>query len=419
MKIPWVATQGIFLFNFKIYIVMKKEDLLKDDFLKQFKSGEELHDFLKQLQKRGIEKMLEGELDGHLGYSKNEKSDNTNARNGYSEKKVRTSLGESNIHVPRDRDASFNPMIVPKRGNMVDGIENVIVSLYAKGMSNSDIEEQIREVYNFDVSTSTISRITDTITNDIVAWQNRPLESVYLIVWMDGIVFKVRENSKVINKTVYIAVGLKRDGKKEVLGLWLGKNESAAFWMSVLTDMRARGVEDILITATDNLNGFTDTIRTVFPESKTQICVVHQIRNATRYVVWKEKKAFTKDMKNIYNAPTKEAAKAALDDFDSVWGDKYSYAIKSWRENWEDLTVFFEFPLEIRKIIYTTNLIENLNGKIRKYTKNKLSFPTDQAVIKSVYLATREATKKWSMPIRNWGIILNQFLIIFEKRVQI
>jgi transposase-like protein len=398
---------------------MKKEDLLNDDFLKQFQSGEELNDFLKQLQKRGIEKMLEGELDGHLGYDKNMKSDNPNARNGFSEKKVRTSMGESNIKVPRDRDASFNPMIVPKRGSMVDGLENIIVSFYAKGMSNSDIEEQISELYGFEVSTSTISRITDAVTNDIIAWQNRPLEPVYLIVWMDGIVFKVRENSKVINKTVYIAVGLKRDGKKEVLGLWLGKNESAAFWMSVLTDMRARGVEDILITATDNLNGFTDTIRSVFPDSKTQICVVHQIRNASRYVVWKDKKAFTRDMKNIYNAPTKDAAKAALEDFASIWEGKYSYAIKSWRENWEDLTVFFEFPLEIRKIIYTTNLIENLNGKIRKYTKNKLSFPSDQAVMKSVYLATREATKKWSMPIQNWGIILNQFLVIFEKRVQL
>lgn len=281
---------------------------------------------------------------------------------------MRTSFGESQIQVFRDRDASFNPMLVPKRGNMIDGIENVIVSLYAKGMSNSDIEEQIREVYNFEVSTSTMSRITDRITNDIVAWQNRPLEPVYLIVWMDGIVFKVRENSKVIHKTIYIAVGLSRDGQKEVLGLWLGKNESAAFWMSVLTDLKARGVDDMLITATDNLNGFTDTIKTVFPESKTQICVVHQILNATRYVVWKEKKEFTKDMKNIYNAPTKNAAEAALEDFSDKWKDKYSYAVKSWRDNWDELTVFFEFPVEIRKIIYTTNLIENLNGKIRKYT---------------------------------------------------
>lgn len=398
---------------------MKKEELINDEFFKQFSSGEELNGFLKQLQKRGIEKMLEGELDAHLGYEKGKISDSANARNGYDQKKIRSSFGESDIKVPRDRNATYNPMIVPKRENMVDGIENVIVSLYAKGMSNSDIEEQIREVYNFDISTSAISRITDRITGDIVAWQNRPLEPVYLIVWMDGIVFKVRENSKVVNKAIYIAVGLRRDGKKEVLGLWLGKSESASFWMSVLTDVKARGVEDILITATDNLNGFTDTIRNVFPESKTQICVVHQIRNACRYVVWKDKKSFTQDMKHIYNAPSREAAKAALEDFAMQWGNKYSYAIKSWRDNWEDLTVFFEFPLEIRKIIYTTNLIENLNGKIRKYTKNKLSFPTDEAVMKSVYLAVREATKKWSAPISNWGIILNQFLILYENRVRI
>jgi transposase-like protein len=398
---------------------MDKEQMLSDAFLKQFKTGEELSNFLAQLQKRGIEKMLEGELDAHLGYEKHEKTTTSNARNGFSSKRIKTSFGESEIQVPRDRDATFNPMLIPKRQSMVDGLENVIVSLYAKGMSVSDIEEQIREVYHFDISTSTISRITDAVSNDIIAWQNRPLDPVYLIVWMDGIVFKVRENSKVINKTIYLAVGLNRDGKKEVLGMWLGKNESAAFWLGVLTDLKARGVEDILITATDNLNGFTQTIKNVFPQSQTQICVVHQIRNSARYVVWKDKKAFSVDMKLIYDAPTKQAAKAALEDFKNNWNHKYPYAIKSWEENWEELTVFFEFPLEIRKIIYTTNLIENLNGKIRKYTKNKLSFPTDEAVLKSVYLALREATKKWSMPIHNWGIILNQFLTIFENRVQL
>jgi len=398
---------------------MKKEDLLSDEFLSQFNNGEELNSFLSSLHKRGVEKILEGELDAHLGYDKHQKKKNDNGRNGYSKKTIKTDYGTAEISIPRDRDASFDPALVPKRKGMAEGIENVIISLYAKGMSNSDIEEQIREVYDIDVSTSTISRITDRITNDAVAWQNRPLEPVYLIVWMDGIVFKVRENSKVINKTVYIAVGLRRDGKKEVLGLWLGKNESAAFWMSVLTDMKARGVEDILITATDNLNGFTDTIKNVFPDSKTQICVVHQIRNATRYVVWKDKKAFTADMKHIYEAPNKEAALAALNDFAAKWESKYAYAIKSWKNNWDELTVFFEFPVEIRKIIYTTNLIENLNGKIRKYTKNKLSYPTDQAVMKSVFLAVREATKKWTMPIRNWGIILNQFLTIFDLRVRI
>lgn len=397
---------------------MKKEDLLNMDFLKQFKTGSELNDFINEIHKRGVEQLLEGELDAHLGYGKNQLSSNSNSRNGHLIKTIKSEKGELDILVPRDRDSTFNPVLVPKRKSIVEGIENVIISLYAKGMSNSDIEEQIRDVYNFEVSTSTISRITDRVTNDIVAWQNRPLESVYLIVWMDGIVFKVRENSKVINKTIYISVGLRKDGQKEVLGLWLGKNESASFWMSVLTDMRARGVEDILITATDNLNGFTDTIKTVFPLSTTQICVVHQIRNSMKYVVWKDKKEFTMDMKNIYDAPTKEAAKASLVDFSNKWNNKYSYAIKSWEQNWENLTAFFEFPIEIRKIIYTTNLIENLNGKIRKYTKNKLSFPTDEAVMKSAFLAIREATKKWSMPIRNWGIILNQFLIIFDDRIK-
>ena len=398
---------------------MDKEQMLSDAFLKQFKTGEELNSFLAELQKRGIEKILEGELDAHLGYDKHEKMPDSNSRNGYSKKKIKTSYGESQIQVPRDRDASFNPMLIPKRQSMVDGLENVIVSLYAKGMTVSDIEEQIREVYNFQVSTSTISRITDAVASDIIAWQNRPLESVYLVVWMDGIVFKVRENSKVVNKTIYLAVGLNRDGRKEVLGMWLGRNESASFWLGVLTDLKARGVEDILITATDNLNGFTETIKQVFPESNTQICVVHQIRNSSRYVVWKDKKAFTRDMKQIYDAPTKQAARAALEDLANTWGRKYPYAIKSWEDNWEELTVFFDFPLEIRKIIYTTNLIENLNGKIRKYTKNKLSFPTDEALLKSVFLALREATKKWTMPIHNWGLILNQFLTIFEKRVQL
>ena len=389
---------------------MKKEELLKSDFFKQFKTGEELNEFLNQIQKRGIEQLLEGELDAHLGYEKHQVSENSNYRNGHTTKNIKTTHGESEIFIPRDRDSTYNPMIVPKRKNIVEGIENVIISLYAKGMSNSDIEEQIREVYNFDVSTSTISRITDKISNDIIAWQNRALEPIYLIVWMDGIVFKVRENSKVINKTIYIAVGLRRDGLKEVLGLWLGKNESSAFWLSVLTDIKARGVEDIFITATDNLNGFTETIKTIFPNSTTQICVVHQIRNASKYVVWRDKKEFTNDMKEIYDAPTRQAARASLDDFSRKWNNKYSYAVKSWENNWENLTAFFDFPVDIRKIIYTTNLIENLNGKIRKYTKNKLSFPTDEAVLKSVFLALREATKKWTQPIRNWGIVFNQFL---------
>ncbi|RXM40416.1 IS256 family transposase [Chryseobacterium sp. CH21] len=400
--------------------MIDKEELLNNkDFYKSFKSGEDLTSFFKEMHKRAVEHMLDAELDSHLDNEKHQKSTTGNYRNGHGSKKIKSSFGESEIKVPRDREGNFEPALVPKRHNIIDGLENIIISFYAKGMSVSDIEEQIREMYDFEVSTSTISRITNAIASEVMSWQNRPLEDLYLIVWMDGIVFKVRENSKVINKTVYLAVGLNRDGRKEVLGMWLGKNESSAFWMGVLTDLKARGVEDILITATDNLNGFTQTILSVFPESKTQICVVHQIRNACKYVVWKDRKEFSADMKYIYTAPTKQAAEQALNDFADKWESKYSYAIQSWRNNWDELTVFFEFPLEIRKIIYTTNLIENLNGKIRKYTKNKMSFPTDDAVMKSVYLALKEATKKWTMPIQNWGIVLNQFMIIFEERLRL
>lgn len=400
--------------------MIDKEELLNNkDFYKSFKNGNDLSSFFKEMHKRAVEHMLEAELDAHLDNEKHQKSTSGNYRNGYGVKKIKTSYGDDDIKVPRDREGSFEPALVPKRHNIIEGLEKVIISFYAKGMSVSDIEEQIKEMYDFEVSTSTISRITNAVSSEAITWQNRPLEDLYLIVWMDGIVFKVRENSKVINKTVYLAVGLTREGKKEVLGMWLGKNESSSFWMSVLTDLKARGVEDILITATDNLNGFTQTIKSIFPQSQTQICVVHQIRNACKYVVWKDRKEFSADMKHIYTAPNKQAAEQALTDFATKWDSKYAYAIKSWKDNWDELTVFFDFPLEIRKIIYTTNLIENLNGKIRKYTKNKMSFPTDDAVLKSVYLALREATKKWSMPIHNWGIVLNQFVLIFEKRLRL
>lgn len=399
---------------------MTQEELLNSkDFYKSFKSGEDLTSFFKELHKRAVENMLNAELDAHLDNEKHQKTTTGNYRNGHGTKKIKSSFGESEIKVPRDREGSFEPALVPKRHNIIDGLENIIISFYAKGMSVSDIEEQIKELYDFDISTSTISRITNAVASEAIAWQNRPLEPQYLVVWLDGIVFKVRESSKVINKTVYLAVGLNREGRKEVLGMWLGKNESSSFWMGVLTDLKARGVEDILITASDNLNGFTQTIQSVFPQSQTQICVVHQIRNACKYVVWKDRKAFSSDMKHIYTAPSKQAAQAALNDFADKWEAKYSYAIKSWRDNWDELTVFFEFPLEIRKIIYTTNLIENLNGKIRKYTKIKMSFPTDDPVLKSVFLALKEATKNWSMPIQNWGIILNQFMCIFDHRIRL
>lgn len=400
--------------------MINKEELLQDkEFYKSFKNAGDLTSFFKQMHKQAVENMLEAELDAHLDTGKHQKTKDGNYRNGHGTKTIKTTFGEDEIKIPRDRGGSFQPALVPKRHNIIDGLENIIISFYAKGMSVSDISDQVRDLYNFEVSTSTISRITNNILEEMSAWQNRPLEDLYLIVWMDGIVFKVREDSKVIQKTIYLAVGLNREGKKEILGMWLGKNESSSFWMSVLTDLKVRGVEDILITATDNLNGFTQTIRTVFPKSQTQICVVHQIRNACKYVSYKERKEFAGDMKHIYTAPNREAGAKALNDFAQKWESKYSYAIKSWRDNWDELTVFYDFPVDIRKIIYTTNLIENLNGKIRKYTKTKMSYPTDDAVLKSVFLALRESTKKWTMPIRNWGIILNQFILIFEDRLKI
>ena len=397
----------------------EKQQFLQSGLLDGIKTQEELSRMLKELHSAALEAMLQGEMDNHLGYSKHQQSSSTNARNGTSSKHVKTEFGKSQIQVPRDRDSSFEPVVLPKHQSTATPIENIIISLYAKGMSVADIEDELQEIYGYKLSTSAISLITDKVNQRVLDWQNRPLEPVYCVVWMDGIVFKVRQSGKVVNKTIYLAVGLNREGYKELLGMWLGHNESAAFWQGVLTDLKARGVEDILVTVTDNLNGFTQSIKNVFPTADTQICVVHQIRNSARYVVWKDKKAFTADMKLIYNAPNKEMAEEQLNRFAQQWNDKYPYAIQSWKRNWDELTVFFDFPLEIRKIIYTTNLIENLNGKIRKYTKNKMAFPTDDALKKSVYLSLMQITKKWTKPIHNWGLILNQFLTIFENRVQL
>ncbi|MCC9139023.1 IS256 family transposase [Pontibacter silvestris] len=398
--------------------MISKDDLLTSEFLKQFRDSKDFNSFLEELYVRGTERMLEAELDQHLGYEKHaaEGRNSGNSRNGKTSKKLKSKYGEVEIEVPRDRASTFEPVLVPKRRGLAEGIEELVISLYAKGMSTRDIEEQLRELYGFNLSESAVSAITHKVSEDILEWQQRPLEPLYCIVWMDGMVFKVRHNGKVINKTIYLAVGLNQQGKKELLGMWLSESESAAFWVSVLTDIRARGTEDILITCTDNLNGFAQGIKSVFPQAATQVCVVHQIRNSCRYVVWKDKKAFASDMKAIYNAPTREMALVELERFEQVWGSKYPYAIKSWRANWQELTVFFDFPLEIRSIIYTTNLIENINGKIRKYTKSKGAFPDDNSVKKAVFLALREITKKWTQPQRNWGIILNQFVTLFPDR---
>ncbi|MEM6602391.1 MAG: IS256 family transposase, partial [Verrucomicrobiota bacterium] len=328
-----------------------KKQFLNSGVLDGIKTQEELSELLNGLHTAALEAMLHGEMEAHLGYPKNAKNGSTNARNGTSGKKLKSAYGESQLSVPRDREGSFEPMVVPKGQIMASPIEKIVISLYAKGMSVSDIEEELQEIYGYRLSTSAKSIITDRVHQEALDWQNRPLDPVYCVVWMDGMVFKVRQSGKVINKTIYLAVGLNREGYKEVLGMWLGHNESAAFWQGVLTDLKARGVQDILITVTDNLNGFTQSMKNVFPNADTQICVVHQIRNSARYVVWKDKKAFTADMKHIYNAPNKETAAQELERFAEKWNAKYPYAIQSWRNNWEELTVFFDFPLEIRKII--------------------------------------------------------------------
>ena len=396
-------------------------ELLSKEFLSQFKTEEDVSQFLKELHSQVLEQMLQGEMDAHLGYDKHSLSgqNSGNSRNGSYPKKIQTEHGDQAISIPRDRNSDFDPIVVPKHQSRGLSIERLVISLYAKGMSVSDIEDELRDIYKINLSTSAISIITNKVMQAASEWQNRPLERLYMVVWMDGIVFKVRDSGKIINKTVYLCVGLTSSGHKEVLGMWIGKNESSSFWMSVLTDLKARGVEDILITVTDNLNGFTDTIKSVFPESTTQICVVHQIRNSCKYVVWKDLKEFTADMKEIYTAVNRDQAAIVLTHFEQKWGSKYRHAVQSWQRNWDDLTAFFDFPVEIRKIIYTTNLIENLNGKIRKYTKTKMSFPTDDALRKSVWLALQEIQKKWTMPIRNWGLVMNQFLAIFENRIGI
>ena len=397
------------------------QELLSKEFLSQFRTEDDVSRFLSDLHAQVLEQMLEGEMDSHLGYEKHsaEGHNTGNSRNGSFPKKIQTQHGESVIQVPRDRQGEFDPVAVPKHQSRGLSIEKLVISLYAKGMSVSDIEDELRDIYGINLSTSAISIITNKVMQAASEWANRPLERLYMVVWMDGIVFKVRESGKVVNKTVYLCVGLNDRGYKEVLGMWLGKTESSSFWMSVLTDLKSRGVEDILITVTDNLNGFTDTIRAVFPQSTTQICVVHQIRNSSRYVVWKDMKEFTADMKEIYTSANRDQAASALAHFEQKWGSKYRHAVQSWHRNWDDLTAFFDFPVEIRKIIYTTNLIENLNGKIRKYTKSKLSFPTDDAVRKSVWLALQEIEKKWTVPIHNWGIVMNQFIAMFEDRIGI
>jgi transposase-like protein len=392
---------------------------INKEFLSQFKTPEDLRIYFSDMFKDAVEQMLEGELDAHLGYGRHDRGerDGKNYRNGKNSKTVQTEFGSVELDVPRDRESSFEPQIVKKRQRMIDSIEGTVMSLYSKGMTTRDIEEQVKEIYGIALSDSTVSRITDRILELVKQWQHRPLDACYCIVWMDGISVKVRENHRVIAKVVYIALGMNLEGQKEVLGLWINETESATGWMHILSDLRERGVEDIFITATDNLKGFTEAIGAIYPKSLTQVCITHQIRNSLRYVTWKDKKEFAQTLKMIYKAPNRNAALEALERLEEFWGNKYPLIIKSWRIHWDKLSLFFDFPSPIRKLMYTTNTIENLNRMIRKYTKNKLIFPNDDAVIKAVFLAISQTSKAWAKPHTEWEQIFSQFMILYPERV--
>jgi putative transposase len=390
--------------------------------LGSIKSGKDLSNLFQELFKETVQELLQAEMDELLGYEKHASNSShfANSRNGKVRKQFKSKYGPTEIEVPRDRDGSFSPQVLPKRRRVMDDIEDHVLSLYSHGMSTRDIENHIKELYGVDMSEATISHITDRIIEHIDQWKSRRLESVYMVVGMDAVVFKVRQEGKVINKAVQIAVALNNQGKKAVMGMWTCQNESASFWMSVLTNLKSRGVEDILISSTDNLKGFTDAIKAVFPETKTQICIVHQLRNSLKFVVWKDKKLVAAALKKVYDAPDAEIAYRELDAFEAVWSEKYPYIGQSWKANWDNLTTFFEFPMEIRKIIYTTNIIENINRIVRKYTKTKTSFTNDSAMEKAVYLALMQVSTKWTMPQRNWPIMLLQFINIFgQERCQI
>lgn len=394
---------------------------LPADFFKRFKTMQEINGFMDKLFKRGVEKMLESELSEHLGYDKHsiEGNGSGNSRNGKTRKLVKSSSGEVIIEVPRDRQGEFNPIVLPKRQKVIDKIESVVISLYARGMSTRDIEAQIKDIYGVTISASSISNITDQVISDVEAWQTRPLDDTYLIVWLDGIRIKVRSEGKIICKSVYLIIGLNTNGHREVISMWINETESASFWMNVLDDLKKRGVKDILIACSDNLKGLTQAIKAVFPETVTQLCIVHQIRNTMNYIASREKRVFMRDLQQVYQARNLEAAQEAFAELETKWGERYPYAIKSWIANWENLTAYFGYPLEIRKIIYTTNVIENLNRNIRKFTKNKLMFPDDQAMKKAVYLAIQQASIAWTTKVMNWPLIANQFLVLYPERVKI
>ena len=384
------------------------------------KSFDDLKDVFKLMVGEMLENGLEGELDDELGYTKYDyrNKDGENSRNGYSKKTLKTSFGETEIKVPRDRDGEFEPQLVKKNQTTLTGdIEEKIISMYAKGMTTSDIETHIQDIYRLECSDSTISRITDKILPVVREWQSRPLEEVYAVVFMDAIHFHVRSEGQIVKKAVYIAIGINMDGLKEVLGMWVGENESAKFWLSVMNGLKNRGLQDILIACVDGLTGFPAAIEAVYPKTEIQQCVIHQIRNTTRFVSYKDIKALMADLKKVYAAIDEQTALAELENFDEKWGSKYPKIAISWRDNWANLSTYFKYPQEVRTLIYTTNAIEGFNRQLRKVTKNKGVFPTDDSLLKMLYLAMMDITKKWTGKRREWGQIHSQLEIFFADRL--
>ena len=393
------------------------KDLIKQ---KNLKTAGDVQAMLKEMFGKTLEQMLEAELENELGYSRynHKEKDTDNSRNGHSRKKVRSDYGDLDLQIPRDRNSEFDPVVVPKNQRDISGIEDQIISMYAKGMTVRDIQDHLKNIYGMEASPTLISNITDKLLPVIKEWQNRPLGEVYPMVFMDAIHYKVRVDGHIASKAAYIAIGVGLGGYKEVLGIWIGENESAKFWLNVLNELKNRGVKDILILSVDNLSGISEAIHASFPHTQIQKCIVHQIRNSAKYVSYKDLKQFTADLKPVYKAVSEEAGLAALDDFDEKWGGRYPLAVKSWRNNWSEVSTFFRYPVEIRKLIYTTNMIESFHRQLRKVTKSKSVFPTDDALLKMLYLATMDVAGKWTMKIPNWGMIVSQFSIYFEDRLR-
>lgn len=383
-------------------------------------SMDDIQELFKETIAEFVEGSLNSELDTELGYEpydvKNKATDNS--RNGHSKKTLRTSMGKVDIDVPRDRNGDFEPKILPKNQTSISqDMESKIISMYAKGMSTSDIEEHIRDIYGLEISDTTVSRITDKVLPDAKEWQQRPLESIYAVVFLDAIHYHVRSEGQIIKKAVYIAIGVNMDGRKDVLGMWVGENESAKFWAGVLNNLRNRGVEDILIACTDNLTGFSQAIEAVFPKTDIQNCIIHQLRNSSKYVSYKDIKALMADLKKVYTAVDEASALNALDAFAEIWDSKYPRISKSWYDNWPNLSTYFKFPQELRKLIYTTNTIEGFNRQLKKVTKAKSVFPTDDSLFKMLYLAMKDITKKWTGRRQDWSRIYAQLVIYYGDRI--